>query len=109
MYTSENTEAIKNRVSRMLSEYDVANDLAENINRAISSHPLMCTLDCNEGPLRSEYIRSAFYKRNIHFVEPVPITVRCDDGLSRIFKYVPNKRCRHYSKINALLIICDTV
>jgi hypothetical protein len=86
-----NTDAVCDKISKMVSDGRLSQDLANDVIRCIASHPLSTTLDCNSGPLRSEYMRSAFYKQKFRYVEPVAISLRGVDGCSRVFQYVPIK------------------
>ncbi|KAG1672406.1 Zinc finger protein ZXDC [Nymphon striatum] len=79
----------KKLLYRLTQDFSIPEDKARNLISDIKSSDLF--IGCSTGPLRSDHVRKATYKKMFQYVAPVPISLgRNNYGKERSFYYVPD-------------------
>ena len=88
---SENADAVQRSTIKILTDAQVNSHVAEDIIHSLINHPLRTPLDCDQGPLRTMHMRTAFYKQSFNYIEPVAqLLTNCSNETS-VFQYIPIK------------------
>jgi hypothetical protein len=86
---NHNMSAVIDSVHDIMVNGGVADDLATQVIKAMQTHPLCCTLDPQQGPMRSHLSRLSYYKKAFRYIEPVSMKLFDPGNPVKVYHYVP--------------------